>query len=295
MAKISRYSMRTRIPTAILLTLLQGIVHQALAADHLQANAPVRLALTFVRANPVTTITVGDQPVQAIVDTGGDGAVTLTRAVIDRVGAVSLSDTLVTTNSYGQRLKKPRFRVPVLTIGGQTFKNMAVVQAPNWPPGQSPPVPNGIGRQFLSRYFVVLDFPHRSITLWTPGAKGAGRTTCGRIWIPMEHTSERALAVGDFETQSGRVRLLFDTGATGSMIPQATAKTLRLPTIARGPGPVRFYESTTLSAAGQDFGPLEFVILPLKLPGDFQGMLGRNFFMHHVVCLDYRRKKVFIR
>jgi predicted aspartyl protease len=167
MAKVSRYSMRTRIPTAILLTLLQGIVQQALAADHLQANAPVRLALTFVRANPVTTITVGDQPVQAIVDTGGDGAVTLTQAVIDRVGAVSLSDTLVTKNSYGQRLKKPRFRVPVLTIGGQTFKNMAVVQAPNWPAGQSPPVPSGIGRQFLSRYFVVLDFPHRSITLYT--------------------------------------------------------------------------------------------------------------------------------
>lgn len=295
MAKISRYSMRKLIPTAIVLMLLQSIVHQALAAERLQASAPIRLSLTFVRANPVTTITVGDQPVQAIVDTGGDGAVTLSEAVIKRVGGVSLPDTLVTTNSYGQRLKKPRFRVPVVTIGGQAFKNIAVVQAPSWPTGQSPPVLNGIGRQFLSRYFVVLDFPHRSITLWSLGAHSAARTTCGRTWIPMAHASERELAVGVFQTQSGRVRLLFDTGATGSMIPQATAKTLRLPTIARGPGPVRFYESTALFAAGQDFGPIEFVALPLTLPRDFQGMLGRNFFMHHVVCLDYRRKKIFIR
>ena len=295
MAKVCRYSMRTRIPTAIVLTLLQCVFHQAVAANRLQEKAPIRLSLTFVRANPVTTITVGDQPVQAIVDTGGDGAVTLSSGVLERAGAVSLSDTLVTTNSYGQKLKKSRFRVPAVTIGGRTFKDMAVVQAPVWPAGRSPPVPNGIGRQFLSRYFVVLDFPHQSITLWTSGAERAARTTCGRTWIPMEHTGEKDLAVGDFETQSGLIRLLFDTGATGSMIPQATAKTLRLPTIARGPGPVRFYESTRLSAAGQDFGPLEFVVLPLELPRDFQGMLGRNFFMHHVVCLDYRRKRVFIR
>jgi hypothetical protein len=40
---------------------------------------------------------------------------------------------------------------------------------------------------------------------------------------------------------------------------------------------------------------MEFVILPLKLPGDFEGMLGRNFFENHVVCLDYKRREIRVR
>lgn len=72
-------------------------MQQAPAASRLPENAPIRLSLTFVRANPVATISVGDQSVQAIVDTGGDGAVTLSEVVIERVGGVNLSGTLVTT------------------------------------------------------------------------------------------------------------------------------------------------------------------------------------------------------
>ena len=78
------------------------------------------------------------------------------------------------------------------------------------------------------------------------------------------------------------------------MLPETLAAILRLPTITRGPGSPPFYESAELSAVGHDFGPLEFVILPLTPPVDFQGMLGWNFFMHHVVCLDYRRREVLI-
>lgn len=295
MRQVPGCNVRTQLFAAIALMFLLGVARQAVAAERAPGKEPVRLPLTFVRSNPVTTITVGDRAVQAIVDTGGDGAVTLSKAVIDSVRGVRLSGTLVTTNSYGRGLRKPRYRIPVVHVGGHTFRDMAVVQAPAWPPGQSPPVPNGIGRQFLSHYFVVVDFPHHSITLRTPGAKNTSIKSCGRTWIPMEHTDDKELAVGDFQTQSGRVRLLFDTGATGSMLPQITAEKLQLPTFSRDPGPARFYESTTLSAAGHDFGPLEFVVLPLKLPGDFQGMLGRNFFMHHVVCLDYRLRRVFIR
>lgn len=110
----------------------------------------------------------------------------------------------------------------------------------------------------------------------------------------MQPGVERGLAVGVFQTKYGRVRLLFDTGATYSMLPQTLAARLRIPTITRGPGSPPFYESDDLSAGGHDVGPLEFVILPIAPPVDFQGMLGWNFFMHHVVCLDYRRREVFI-
>jgi hypothetical protein len=111
----------------------------------------------------------------------------------------------------------------------------------------------------------------------------------------MEPTVEDRLAVSAFDTPSGRVRLLWGTGNNYSMLPEMVAEKLQLATVTRGPNSPKFYQSKTLSAAGQDLGPLEFVVLPLKLPKDFEGVLGGNFFEHHVVCLDYKQREIRVR
>lgn len=261
-----------------------------------QALDAIRLPVTIVKSNPVTTITVAGQTIQAIVDIGGDvdGALTLSKEVIDGASAAYL-DTVVTNDGAGREFKRPRFRVPVAGIGGQTFDNMVVVQAPDLTAGEGPAVPNAIGREFLSRYLVVLDYASASITLWPPDTVTPPGIDCGRIHVPMKQTEEDRLVVSDFETQSGRVRLLWDTGATYSVLSEAIAGKLELPTTVRGPDSPKFYQSRMLSAAGQDVGPLEFVVLPLEVSKDFDGMLGRNFFEHHVVCLDYRREEIRVR
>lgn len=273
------------------LTLLCGLYVQTLAAATPQGIGPVHLALTFIRSNPVTTITVGGRTVQAVVDTGG-GPLTLSKEILDSVGAINLTESNVSTDPFGREATLPRFRVPIVTIGDQTFRNMAAQQARAPEAGEGPPVPNGIGRELLSRYFVVVDYAHASITLWPPNTKNAASMNCGRTPIPMEHTVEDGLVVSDFVTQSGRIRLLLDTGATGSVLAEAIAEKRQLATTVRGPQSPKFYQSKMLSAAGQDFGPVEFVILPLKLPGDIDGMLGQNFFEHRVVCIDYKRREI---
>jgi hypothetical protein len=287
---------RTRI-TATLLMLSQCWGYPVLAAELPQHQVPIHLPLTFIRQNAVTTITVDGLTVNADVDTGGvEGAsLTLSEAVIYRVGGTKLSGALVATDSFGHNSIRPRFRVRAVTIGGHSFPSMTVMQTSIPATGFRRLVPNAIGRRFLSRYFVVLNFANSSITLWPPGTRTMEGTGCGNQGLPMERTREAALPVGVFLTRYGRLRLLFDTGATYSMLPQIVAEKMDLPTIVRGPGSPRFYESTVLSVGGRNFAPLEFVILPLKPPADFQGMLGWNFFMHHVVCLDYRRREVLVR
>lgn len=81
--------------------------------------------------------------------------------------------------------------------------------------------------------------------------------------------------------------------ATYSMLPVEMAETLRPATITRGS--TEFYVSKRLSAAKQNFGPLEFVLQPLQLSKDFQGVLGANFFAHRVVSFDYVRREVRVR
>jgi hypothetical protein len=261
-----------------------------LAASAAQRTDPIHLYLTFIRGNPVTTITVGNQSVQALVDTGGD-ALTLGKDVIARAGGVRLAGTLASRDVYGHERANPRFRVPVILIDGHAFHDMPVVQASEQ---GGPPLPNGIGRQLISRYFAVVDFASGSFTLWPPQSRDAAMVNCGPTRIRMEHTQEAGLAVSDFDTQSGPIRLLWDTGATGSILPAPLVDSLRLASVVRHG--TEFWQASSFSAGGRDFAPVEFVVLPqLKLPGDFHGLLGRTFFEKHVVCLDYRHREVWVR
>jgi hypothetical protein len=276
----------------VALSLLRAL--SAFAAVAPQRPDPIRLPLTFIQSLPVTTITVGGRAVQAIVDTSGgdaDGALTLSKEVIESAGGVSLG-TAVANDALGHEFTRPRFKVTGVTIGSHTFQNIRVVQALVPAGGDGPPVPNAIGKHFLSQYFVVVDYEGASISLWPPDTKNPGDVDCGHTRIPMAPTVEDRLAVSDFDTASGRVRLLWGTGNGYSMLPETVAEKLRLATVTRGPNSPRFYQSKTLFAAGQDLGPLEFVVLPLKLPRDFEGILGGNFFEQHVVCFDYKRREV---
>jgi len=279
------------------LTLLPALFLQASATGAPQRTDPIRLPLTFIQSVPVTTITVGGRAEQAIVDISGgdaDGALTLSKEAIQSAEGLSLGSA-VANDAFGREFTRPRFKVSGVIIGGHTFQNIRVVQALVDAAGDGPPAPNAIGKHFLSQYFVVVDYAGASINLWPPDTKNPASRNCGRTRIPMERTEEERLAVSDFDTPSGRVRLLWGTGNAYSMLPETIAEKLRLATVTRGPNSPKFYQSKTLSAAGQDLGPLEFVVLPLKLPRDFEGVLGGNFFEHHVVCLDYKRREIRVR
>lgn len=279
------------------LTLVSALLLPATAEVAPQRTAPVRLPLTFVQSTPVTTISIGGRALQAIVDISGgdaDGALTLTKEAIERADGLSLG-TALANDAFGRGFARPRYKVSDVTIGGRTFQDMRVVMAIDDATAQGPPVPNAIGKHFLGDYFVVVDYAGASISLWPPDTKNPVGIDCGRTRIPMESTAEDRLAVSNFDTPAGRVRLLWGTSNAYSMLPETIAGKLRLATVTRGPNSPKFYQPKTLSAAGQDLGPLEFVVLPLKLPKDFDGVLGGNFFEHHVVCLDYQRREIRVR
>jgi hypothetical protein len=269
----------------------------AAAAATPERTEAIRLPLTFIRSTPVTTITVGGRSVQAIVDISAgdaDGALTLSKEAIERAHGTPLG-TAIANDAFGHELTRRRFEVSGVSIGGHTFQHLRVVQAFDQAAGEGPPVPNAIGKHFLSRYFVVVDYAQAAVSLFPPETKNPAGMSCGRTRIPMEPTIEERLAVSNFDTPSGRMRLLWATGNAYSMLPETTAGKLRLATVTPGPDTPKFYRAKTLSAAGQELGPLEFVLLPLDLPKDFEGVLGGNFFAHRVVCLDYERREIRVR
>ena len=273
--------------TAFLLAMPLPLLLSCVAAP--QSSEPLRLPISIVRTSPVAIIQVGGQAVPVGIDTGG-GAIALSEDVIRNAGGVRLAEEQEWSDAYGQKYRVPLFRMPVITIGGRAFRDIVVIQATEL---EGPPVPNGIGGQFLSQFVTVIDYVGQSFTLWPASAETAISAACGTTRTPMEKTEQLDLAVSKFDTPSGTLRLLWDTGASYSMLPEALAASRRLETSLRGQTP--FYNPATLSVAGREFGPLEFVVAPLQLPSDFEGMLGANFFSTHVVCLDYERREVRIR
>jgi hypothetical protein len=264
----------------------------SVSVDAIERSAePLRLPLSIIRSNPVTSITVGSRTVQAIVDTGG-GGITLSEDVIRSAGGVRMADERVWNDAFGREIRVPQFKMPVMSIGGETFHDVVVIQAAESADGQVPAVPNMIGQHFLSGYFTVVDYAGLAVTLWPSDAAAEASAACGTTTIPMEQTEDSGLVVTEFDTPSGSLRLGWDTGATYSSLAESLVASRRVETIVRGE--TSFYRPAKLSAAGQEFGFLEFVVLPLQLP-DFDGMLGANFFADRVVCLDWEKRQVRVR
>jgi predicted aspartyl protease len=259
------------------------------------AQDPLRLPLTLLRNNPVTSIEVAGHEIKIVVDSGG-GVLSLSREALTQAGAVELAGKpAIWTDAHGQAHEAPRFRVPQIRVGGRLFTNLDAIESEPIPNG--PPVPNVLGREFLRLFIVLMDYPGRTMTLLSPEIADAEAEAmgCKGTRVPFERTSAPGLAITQVKVDGATMRLAWDTGATYSSLPAGVVTAYQLPvTPAVGQKPP-FYNTKRLIIGGADFGPLEFVVLPLELPSDFEGMLGYNVFAQHVVCLNYGRSELRVR
>ena len=278
------------------LAVLPSATLPASTAPQSHDEGPIQLRLTFVESTPLTTVFIGTRAIRAIVDTSAgdaDGALTLSHDVIQSAGGTRLGDASM-IDQQGRRFIRPRFRIPFVIVDGHVIRDVNVVEA--LPSAvETAPSPNVIGKFFLSRYYVVIDFAAANVSLWPPQTQNPTGVDCGKTAIPMESTKEERLAVSAFDIPAGSVRLSWTTGASRSFLAETAATRLRLVTANGEADGTKFLRPTTLSAAGRKFAPLEFVVLPLRLSTDFDGMLGRDFFDQHLVCLDYQRREVRVR
>jgi predicted aspartyl protease len=253
---------------------------------------PLRLPLTFLRNNPVTSIEAAGHEIKIVVDTGG-GVLSLSREALTQAGAVELAGKpTIWTDANGQAHEAGRFRVPQMRVGGRLFTGLDAIEAETIPNG--PPVPNVLGREFLRQFIVIMDYPGRTMTLLSPETADAEAEAmgCKGSRVSFERTSAPGLAITQVKLDGATMRLAWDTGATYSSLPAGSVTAYQLPVAPAAGKKPPFYNTKHLIVGGSDFGPLEFVVLPLELPSDFEGMLGYNAFAGRVVCLNYGRSEL---
>jgi gag-polyprotein putative aspartyl protease/Aspartyl protease len=255
---------------------------------------PLRLPLTISENNPVTSIEVAGHEINIVVDTGG-GVLGLSPEALAQAGAVELTgEPTIWTDAQGRAHKARRFRVPQIRVGGRFFTDLDAIEAETIPNG--PPVPNVLGREFLRHFVVIFDYPGRMLTLLSPETTDAEAEAmgCKGTRVPFEPTpTEPGLAISRVTVDGAMLRLAWDTGAQYSALPADVVTEYELPVDPAVGEKPPFYNTKRLIIGRSDFGPLDFVVLPLKLPSD--GVLGYNAFAKHVVCLNYGRSELRIR
>ncbi len=250
---------------------------------------PLKLAGHFA----IIMAKVDGLEVPLIFGTGDSPAVVLQQSVLDHIKAPPAppDPTSMGLDVKGNLLHFQKFRVSRLQLGDAVFTDVIAqldVHAPN---NQLPDVGEKglLGTGLLKPYKVVLDYRHLTITLVPAGANDTQTELCRGTSVPFAVTPSPAEPFTTVDTDVGQVTLAWDTASGWSFVSQKV--------IQRGLAPSSNEDVTTkrLVLGGTDFGPWQFKWMEMSLPPFFDGSIGYDFFLRHVVCIDFPDKRVLVR
>ena len=273
--------------------LAKGLITLAasiLALDCAAADRPVVVPIRLVGNFAVVTANIDGSEVPLVFDSGSSVSVSLTQAVIDRVKALPTGETSGGMDAKGNVLKYPKFKFHRIRVGTAVFTDVIGELDVHDPSYQATQVGQQgfLGTALLKGYKVVVDYPHRRMTLLPSGSTEDESAGCKGTEVPFSPAWHGEPAA-EADVDLGRLTVWWDTGAPTSIL----SKRFTEAEGSRQSGDT--VTSKRLTLGGTDFGPLEFAVEDLSLPPGFDGMIGYNFFAHHVVCMDFPGNRLLIR
>lgn len=260
----------------------------ALALNAPVADCAIILPLTFDGGNVYVAARIDDTPLRLIVDTGGKGGLQLTAATLSKVHVAMSPETETRTDALGHQYQGFRFEVDELVVDDATFRSVAGFVRGEADGGITGGLPADglLGMEFLRPYVARFDYGSSTLTLFHANEEKAVAAACTGHQVPVFEHPLRFWS-SEMSTDHGPLRLVWDSGATYSMIAAESARARSMPILDD------LYQTVTLKSGGSEFGPLDFVVLDLHVPG-VDALLGYNFFQRHIICFDGPRSAVII-
>lgn len=250
---------------------------------------PLKLAGHF----PIVMAKVDGLEVSLIFGTGDSPALVLQQSVLDHIKAGPAPPDATSTglDVKGNLLHFLKFRVSRLQLGDAVFTDVIAQRDVHAPNNQLPDVGQQglLGTGLFKPYKVVLDYRHLTMTLVPVGANDAQTALCRGTNVPFAVTPSPAEPFTKVDTDVGHLTLAWDTASTYSFLSQKV--------IQRGLHPSSNEDVTTkrLVLGRTDFGPWRFKWMEMSLPPFFDGSIGYDFFLRHVVCIDFPGRRVLVR
>jgi hypothetical protein len=250
------------------------------------ADRSTVVPVTLRERTALVSITIGDEQVPVVLDSGDSGAIALTDAALRRAGAKLIDGTSMGMDIKGNILEAPRFKVPRLQVGSAVFSDVIAdldVHARTYPANQVGQQ-GFIGTALFESYQLLLDFPRRRMTLIGGADQAVKQNGCEGASVPFS-PEWKGQPVTIVETDFGQLQLWWDTGMPVSVLSKRSVEERLGATMPR-PADNKL-QSTHLEIGDTNFGPWEFAVWEMALSPGFDGFIGYDFFEQHVVCMDF--------
>jgi len=261
-----------------------------IAANVTIAGTSVVVPLRLEDRSAFLTAKVDGIEVPLILDTGDSSNVVLAKSVLNQLKAIPISVSWAGKDSHGE-VQSPEFRIARLQIGDALFTNVVARQEAHSPgnqPGDS--IHRGyLGTGLMKAYQVVIDFARKRLTLVQPTRDRILTKQCRGTAVPFTLNRFPEEPVTEANTDLGKVILWWDSGA------QMTGVARRVVEKAGMQASDGRVETKRLQLGGSNFGPWVFNSMNADLPPFFDGFIGYDFFLKHVVCMDFPGRRVLIQ
>jgi hypothetical protein len=254
------------------------------------ADRPVVVPIRLLGHFAVVAVNIDGSEVPLVLDSGNPVSIALTQEAIDRVKALPTGETSRGMDAKGNVIQYPKFKIHRIQIGTAVFTDVIGELDVHDPSYQATQVGQQgfLGTSLLKGYKVVLDYPHRRMTLVPAGSTKDESAGCKGTAVPFSPAWHGEPAA-EADIDLGRLTVWWDTGAPTSMLSKRFIDAAQIQQSGDS------VTSKRLTLGGTDFGPLQFAVEDLSLPPGFDGLIGYDFFAHHVVCMDFPGNRLLIR
>lgn len=249
---------------------------------------------------PSTTITIQGRPFKCLVDLGCGPALVL-REIPSQLMQKEEAQTSSFADIRGNVYPTTIFRLHDAAIGSVILQNLEVFQDDNAfhfnaqygseshnlkqerAQARIGRLDGKIGRQALQNYDWLVDFPNSTLTLLSQGSGPQHCPASQFVALPFILTPLGICIVAQID--SGIHHFLLDTGSHFSFINQAISPRKELSE----------FSSHQLILGDYNYGPWTLDVFNISSPWSIEGCLGTDFFLEHVVYLDFAHNLVYIQ
>ncbi|MGH8052242.1 MAG: hypothetical protein ACREPB_16400 [Arenimonas sp.] len=253
----------------------------ALAIALVQPNSDTAKDYVTVPLNtqtglPTLQATVSGKPVTLILDLGGYKGIALTPAALAKLDVKYDTQVESWRNSEGEVFTAKLFAAPNVKIGEQSVGSVDGIEYATTVPG----VDGYIGFAVLRNYTLVLDYPHNELRIYPP-ASATAEKECG-LTNPISFDVVSGVVQSKVGTDDGDLIFQWDTGASENVL-RPSAINLNPDT------EISSHIFKQFSLGTKDFGRTRIPLREFVAP-NVDGVLGTEFFVSKMVCLNFNKK-----
>lgn len=250
----------------------------------------------FTAANqPCISAKINDQTISLMLDLGLRGQFSFSSQFLS---GIENKTYLRSKKMYGIRgieYEEKIFEIPEITIGSMIFSHPNIHECAERFHADatlmkkdnelSTPEPGKAGWELFGNINLFLDLRNSKIafcdslsTLENHGYKIANFTKTPLLL-------QRGLVEFETETPQGCLRCMLDTGATWNILNTEVEEGKSIEQVVHESSNILEYLSFKIGT--QDFGPIAFHCIPIKIPIHIEAILGMEFLEDHLVFLDF--------